>query len=79
MVLNTIIIMLPQDDNAKSHGNLPLIHETPIMINVNTGDDLTKNCTENSFQAFSWAVAPGFKSQYILYLLRAIPSFQKPL
>lgn len=35
--------MQPQDDNAKSHGNLPLIHENPIMIN--TWDDLTMNCT----------------------------------
>lgn len=50
MVLNTIIIMLPQDDNSKSHGNLPLIHETPIMINVNTWDDLTMNCTQTFTQ-----------------------------
>lgn len=42
--------MLPQDDNAKSHGNLPLIHETPIMINVNTRDDLTMNCAETFTQ-----------------------------
>ena len=36
IVLNTIIIMLPQDDNAKSHDNTPMIHETVIKNNVNT-------------------------------------------
>lgn len=44
IVLNAVIIMLTPDDNAKSHGNLPLIHETPLMINVNTRNNLTMNC-----------------------------------
>lgn len=29
-------MMLPQDDNAKSHDNPPMIHETAIKNNVNT-------------------------------------------
>lgn len=50
MALNTIIIMLPQDDNVKAHGNLLLIHATVIKNSANTQDDLTMNYAQDIYK-----------------------------